>query len=491
MESDEQRIRGNYGGAARNPGETVALPGACKFGQCNNWLRLMFILMMFAAGYEVYGQPGTLDPAFNAGFGVDLAIYSVAIQTNGQILIAGDFTSVDDTNRINVARLNAGGDRDDGFDPGSAMGGSFPFVNAVAIQPSGKVLVGGSFTNTAATNFSRLNTNGVLDGTFSALADDTVNAIVMQTNGSCVVGGFFTHFNGQSRTGIARVDSNGVLDNTFHPTLTGGFSSIYALALQGDGKILIGGSFTNVNGSARTNIARLNSDGTTDANFKPVSVSGGQFSLPVFYALAIDAQGRVVGGGDFASVNGLVRTNLARFNNDGSLDTNFLATGADFPINSIAAQTDGKVLAGGYFNTVNGVTQNYITRLNANGTLDASFNAGGDGASDVIYSVVLQPDGKILLGGAFSDYDTMPNYGIARLLNSTDGPPLFNPVFSNNVFSVSVSTIAGKSYTLQYKNALSDSMWSSLPAVAGDGTIKILTDSSATVSRRFYRAQVQ
>ena len=236
---------------------------------------------------------------------------------------------------------------------------------------------------------------------------------------------------------------------------------------------------------------RLNTDGTTDGSFKPVSVGGGQLSPAVFYALAIDAQGRVVGGGDFASVNGLVRTNLARFNSDGSLDTNFFA-GTDFPVTSVAAQTDGKILIGGYFNTVNGTTQNYITRLNSNGSLDGGFNMGGGGASDVIYSVTLQPDGKILIGGAFTEYDSMTSYGIARLLNTVGGPPpLFNPFFSNNVFGVSVSTVAGKSYTLQFKNALSDSTWTSLPAVPGDGTIKALTDPSATVGRRFYRAQVQ
>jgi len=454
---------------------------------------LLFTFSAFLLPQQLHAQSGTLEDTntFNPGFGVDLAVYSIAIQTNGQILIGGDFTSFDNTNRVNVARLNANGSLDDGFDPSAAFGGSFPYVNTVALQASGSVLVGGSFTNSAATNFARLNPNGVLDTTFTMVADDTVNAVVVQTNGSSLIGGFFTHLNGQARTGIARVDSNGVLDMGFHPTISGGFSAVYSLALQGDGKILIGGSFTNINGSARTNIARLNTDGTTDGSFKPVSVGGGQLSPAVFYALALDAQGRVVGGGDFASVNGLVRTNLARFNSDGSLDTNFFA-GTDFSVTSVAAQTDGKILIGGYFNTVNGTTQNYITRLNSNGSLDGGFNMGGGGASDVIYSIALQPDGKILIGGAFTEYDSMTSYGIARLLNTVGGPPpLFNPFFSNNVFGVSISTVAGKSYTLQFKNALSDSTWTSLPAVPGDGTIKALTDPSATVSRRFYRAQVQ
>ena len=451
----------------------------------------LFTAFLFMFSALVHAQSGMLDTnTFNSGDGVDLSVRSIAIQTNGQIVIAGDFFSFNDTNRINLARLNPGGSLDVSFDPNAALDGYNPYVYSVAVQSNGQILVGGSFTNSAATNFARLGTNGTLDATFTTVADDTVNAVVIQTNGSILIGGLFTHVNGRARTAIARVDSGGMLDLGFSPNISGGSSALYALALQGDGKILIGGSFTNLNVTARTNFARLNSDGTTDAGFKPVSVGGGQFSLPAFYALAIDAQGRVVVGGDFASVNSLARTNLARFNSDGSLDTNFSA-GTDFPVTSIAAQSDGKILIGGYFNTVNGTAQNYIARLNSNGSLDADFNTGGTGASDVIYSIALQPDGKVLIGGAFTEYNSVTSYGIARLLNTVGGPPIFNPFFSNNVFGVSVSTIAGKSYVLQYKNALSDSMWSSLPAVAGDGTIKVLTDSSATVSRRFYRVQVQ
>jgi len=438
-------------------------------------------------------QSGAIDPLFDPGTGVDLAVYSIAIQPNSQILIGGNFTSFDDVERVNIARLAASGSRDDTFAPGTAVDGSFPYVNAVALQPTGKVLLGGGFTNTASTNLTRLNANGNLDSGFKMVVDDSVNAIAVLADGSILIGGFFTHVNGQARTGIARLDSTGAVDLGFNPTLFGGFAAVYSLAVQGDGKILVGGSFTNVSNSLRTNIARLNTNGTLDATFKPVAVGGGQLSPAVFYSLALDAQGHVVVGGDFTSVNGSVRTNLARFTSDGSLDSGFnAAAGTDFPVNSVALEPYGKILVAGYFNVVNGVGNNYIARLHSDGRLDSSFNAGS-GASDVVYSVALQPDGKILVGGAFIDFNGSFLSGIARLQNlvTVSPPQLVNPVFSNHVFTVSVPTFTGKSYVLQFKNSLSDSSGTSLSPVAGDGTLKALTDPSATVPGRLYRVAVQ
>src|SRR6266571_3448637 len=463
----------------------VGWPNGCG----STILPRLFSIFLLLPPLFLRAQPGALDKSFDPGTGVDQSVYSIVVQTNGSILIAGNFTSFNTAPRTNIARLYPGGSGDPGFDPGPASGGSFPYVNALGLQADGMVLLGGSFTNAAATNLARLNTNGTLDTSFTSQADDTVNALVVQTNGSVVIGGFFTHVNGRARTGIARLGANGVLDLNFNLSLSGGFATVYALALQPDGEIVLGGSFTNVNSTARTNIARLLADGTLDANFKPVSVGGGQLSPAAIYALAVDGKGRVLAGGDFTSVNGLVRTNLVRLNGDGSLDTNFYAAaGTDFAVNSLAVQSDDKVLMGGYFDLVNGVSRNYIARLNADGRLDTTFEPGS-GASDVVYSVALQSDGKVLIGGAFTDFDGTARNGIARLI--MPGPQLVNSILSNNVFKVSVDTVNGKNYTLEYKNSLADSDWTALPVVPGDGTVKMLMDSSATDSHRFYRVEVQ
>jgi len=305
-----------------------------------------------------------VDLSFDPGTGVDSLVYSIAVQTDGKVLIGGDFTTFDGAARTNVARLNSNGSRDATFDPNPGAGESFTYVNAVALQSSGKVLLGGSFTSVGGaprTNLARLNANGSLDGSFTAETDDTITAIAVQTNGAILVGGFFAQAIHTPRIGIARLGVDGVLDATFNPVLGGNpFSTVFALAVQGDGKILVGGWFTSVNGTPTTNLARLNVNGTVDGTLKPVSIAGGQLSSAI-YALAVDGQGKVLAGGDFSTVNGAARRNLVRLKSDGTPDAGFSpAAGTDFAVNSIAAQSDAKVLLGGFFTEVNGAARNYI-----------------------------------------------------------------------------------------------------------------------------------
>jgi len=293
--------------------------------------------------------------------------------------------------------------------------------------------------------------------------------------------------------GFARLNADGTLDTQFNPGVAGDpFATVFAIAVQSDGRIVVGGSFNSINGAARTNLARLNAGGILDTNFNPGAIVGGQLSSAV-YAVAVDGLGKVLVGGDFTSVNGSAHTNLARLNTNGTLDTSFNpAAGTDYAVNSIVVQTDGKVLLGGFFTQVNGRGRNCIARLNADGTLDTGFDPGS-GADAVIYSVALQADGKVLIGGGFTSFNGTPRGGIARLQNTitVPAPQLVNPVLSNGVFKVSLATVGGRSYFLEFKDALTGSTWTGLPAVQGDGTLKTLIDPSATGPRRFYRVRIE
>src|SRR6266511_3930907 len=156
-------------------------------------LAVLLRLAVMAPGLEA--QSGALDTSFDPGTGVDQLIYSIAVQDDGKILVGGDFTSFDGTPRTNIARLNVDGSLDTSFDPGPGVGGPFPYVNAVAVLPDRKVILGGSFASVGGSprsNLARLNSTGGLDGTFMAQTDDTVNAVMVETNGSVVLGGFFT-----------------------------------------------------------------------------------------------------------------------------------------------------------------------------------------------------------------------------------------------------------------------------------------------------------
>jgi uncharacterized delta-60 repeat protein len=198
-------------------------------------------------------------------------------------------------------------------------------------------------------------------------------------------------------------------DPGFNP---GAGSDVYSLAVQADGKILVGGYFTTLGGKTRNYIGRLNADGTVDSGFNP-GANG------TVYSLAVQADGEILVGGNFTTLGGQTRNYIGRLNADanGTVDSGF-NPGASSDVYSLAVQADGKILVGGYFTTLGGQTRNYIGRLNAdaNGTVDSGFNPG---ASSDVYSLAVQADGKILVGGYFTTLGGQTRNCIGRLYNTT------------------------------------------------------------------------
>ena len=129
--------------------------------------------------------------------------------------------------------------------------------------------------------------------------------------------------------------------------------------MQADGKILVGGDFTSVGGQTRNNIARLNPDGSLDASFDP----NASFFVE---ALAVQADGKILVVGLFSSIGGQTRNGIARLNSDGSLDANF-DPNANGQVHAVAVQADGKILVGGDFTSIGGQTRNRIARLTTTG----------------------------------------------------------------------------------------------------------------------------
>ncbi len=353
-------------------------------------------------------QPdGDLDQAFIPGTGPNGRVYAIALQPgDGKILIAGDFTSYNGTSINRVARLNTDGSLDTSFNPGVGVaisdGSSDPHVYTLAIQSNGQVLIGGHFDsyNGSPRNYiARLNSNGQLDGGFVPVTEvhADVFKIAVQTDGNILVGG----------DNILRLNNLGAVDTTFTGSTN---NSVHDLAIQpADGKILIGGNFSTVKGTGRAGIARLNSDGTLDTTFNPGSGIG--TSGVVVAAIALQADGKILIGGNFNSYNGTLRNKIARLNSNGSLDGTFnpgtgLSGSTDF-VHALVSQPDGRILIGGYLSSYNGTALSHLGRLNYNGSLETSFYARTDEEVDAI---VLQPDAKIIIGGDFTGY-------IARLLN--------------------------------------------------------------------------
>jgi uncharacterized delta-60 repeat protein len=330
-------------------------------------------------------------------------VRAFAVQADGKILVGGFFTSIGGQTRNRIALLNPDGSLDASFDPNANQG-----VFAVPVQADGKILVGGYFTSMGGqtrNGIARLNPDGSLDTSFDPNANSDVRPIAVQADGKILVGGSFSSIGGQTRKCIARLNPDGSLDATFDPNVTDttGTGAVFAVAVQADGKILVGGVFTSIGGQTRNNIARLNPDGSLDAAFDP----NANFFVE---ALAVQADGKILVGGLFSSIGGQTRNGIARLNSDGLLDASF-DPNANGQVHALAVQADGKILVGGFI-SIGGQTFNGIARLNSDGSLDASFDPN---ANDFVFAVAVQADGKILVGGDFTSIGGQPRNRIARL----------------------------------------------------------------------------
>ncbi len=313
------------------------------------------------------------------------------------------------------------GSVDASFNPTVTDPGAVP--NAIVVQQDGKIIVGGVFPFVGGVEHScivRLNADGSTDASFNAQADAEVSALALQSDGKILLGGYFGKVNGTARAGIARLNADGTLDTTFDPGSGAGTSNAFlaaliavkAIGVQGDGKIVIGGTFDQFNGVTHSGLARLNSDGSLDSSFASVVTENEvQDNQVTVRAVVIQPNGKIVFGGGFETVNGSAFTNLARLNSDGTLDPAFVSQGPDSlgsinyaNVTSIALQGDGKIVVVGAFGSAHGTARKSVARFNTDGSLDPAFNASAAFTYDVwgANDVVVQSDGKIIISGGFS-----------------------------------------------------------------------------------------
>lgn len=364
------------------------------------------------------GTCSQLEQEFNPDVSVAnfWGVNCMAVQPDGRILVGGDFGSIGGVVRSGIARLNPDGSVDPDFNPNPSLNGS---VYGMAVQPDGKIILVGSFIAKPGGTFggggfhvdiTRLNQDGSYDTGFTpghvdgTGLEELVRSVAVQPDGKILIGGSFTSIDGIARNNAARLNADGTLDAGFNPNLN---NRAFGVAVQPDGKSLVWGEFTNVGGVTRNRIARLNVDGTLDAGFNPNAGSGGVMSLVTL------PDGKILAGGGFNTIGGVSRSYIARLHPNGSVDTGFNAN-AGAVVYSIAVQADGKILTGGYFTEMGGVTRKRMARLHADGTLDPVFNPD---ANDGVHAIAIQPDGRILIGGKFSTISGITRNGLARLPN--------------------------------------------------------------------------
>lgn len=421
----------------------------------------------------------TVDTTFQPGSGADAEVRALAVQADGKMIIGGDLTSYNGIGIGRVVRLNVDGSIDNTFNTGT---GANSAVLSIALQPDGRILLAGTFTdfNGAAVGcLVRLNSDGSVDATFNAISgpNSAVLASAALASGQVIIGGAFTAY-GQSSVGrLARLNNDASLDMTFQSTI-GANDTVHAIVIQPDGKVLIAGSFTSYNGTARSRIARLNSDGTLDVTFNPGTGANARI-----VAMALRPDGRIAIAGDFSNYNGFARSRLACLNSNGTLDTGFdPGTSVNNAILAIAALPDNKILIGGMFTSYNTVPFIRLGCVNTNGTGDMTFMPGtsvitvrtiavrsdgrimlggaglqrrhADGTADPsfvastlnqqVQCLLLQADGSIIIGGSFTEQGALSRSGIAMLEANGASSTAFDPVggFQGGSPSMMVRTIA-------------------------------------------------
>jgi uncharacterized delta-60 repeat protein len=323
---------------------------------------------------------------------------------------------------------------DDSFESGTGfnIGGQ---VYVIKRQNDDKYVVGGSFTSyngTSANKIIRLNPNGSIDSIFSTGTgfDGNVETIEIQSDGKIIVGGRFTQYDGSSPfyTRMIRLNSNGSIDTTFLLNLgTINFLTekvITSIVVNSSGRIYVSGSFYNVQGNSRRQIVRLLSTGIIDTTFNPGSGFNGSSQVLV-KTLKLQSDGKILAGGNFTTYDGVNRRKIVRILTNGSADTtNFSGTG--FPsneiieINSIDIQSDGSIVAGGNFTMFNSFPAKNIIRFSSSCVLDTPFlsNSAAVNLDQPIRKLIVNGN-DIFVSGNFNNYSKVVKFDLDGTLDDS------------------------------------------------------------------------
>ncbi|MCF7835294.1 delta-60 repeat domain-containing protein, partial [Candidatus Gracilibacteria bacterium] len=328
---------------------------------------------------------------------------------------------------------------------------------------------------TTYNNIVRLRPDGTVDTNFNVGNgfNNDVYAIYIQNNGEILVGGNFTSYKGSGCNYIVRLRSDGAIESTFYNSIGNGFNGpVKTIDVQSDGKILVGGAFSQFNSSSYNNIVRLASDGHIDNTF----MVGGGFNGSV-YSIDIDPTNKILVGGAFTLYSGDHFNRITRLQSDGLADPGFnnfgnaFNGGSDFVNSVLFNQYNGKILVGGYFSSYDGNSSNNIVSIENDGSYDSNFSVG-NGFSNYVNYLTLQSDEKILVGGSFTTYDGDPSRGIARLMGTytpggQGGSFTGTFVINNNAatttsqsVTLNMSTTPAATY-MRFQNDVTTGSWSS------------------------------
>ncbi len=362
---------------------------------------------------------GTIDTSFVIGNGFDDVVFKTIIQPDGKIIVGGNFNDYNGTETYYIARLNSDGSIDSSFNTGAYLN---DIVKSVDLLPDGRILVGGQFTSFNGNNsnyFIVLNSDGTINKQFVNGFDDWVLTTKVQSDGKILVGGRFNNFDGNSSSGIVRLNSDFTIDTSFNVGIGFNNGDAYSIVILSDGNILVGGVFSQYNGLSCNNIVLLSPTGSI------VNTFGNGFNGRV-QKITVQNDGKFLIGGQFNEYNGTTGR-MIRLTSTFLIDRTFNFSDHIF---DMYEQNDGRIIVVGKFTQYDGYDVDYIARLNPSGTIDGSFYVPNPiNFDDWKNWVNLLPNGSILVGGQFNNYDGQ-NYNRLIALNNDESTYQYQYVYS-------------------------------------------------------------
>lgn len=371
-----------------------------------------FLVLLFVPFQTVlFAQQGKVDNTFNVvddgefGDGFNAPVRTLQIQRDGNLIVGGDFLSLNGIPVSYLTRLNPDGSIDETFNTGTGFNGK---IYSSFLQTDGKIIVGGSFTAYNGINVGRiirLNPDGSYDTSFNTTIGATtgiVYDIASQLDGKFIIVGSFTKYNGTTVNRVVRLLPNGSLDTSFI-TNSGSALLISHVKVLTSGKVILTGNFTTFNNTPANRIIRLNSDGSYDATFN----SGSGFDDDV-KAIALQTDGKIIVGGNFTTYDSVTANRIIRLNEDGSKDDSFI-TGTGFNKNGVEVikiDENGDVMVGGSFTGFyNNTATTRLIFLNSDGTIKPDFDIGLGPASASVFALEFDEEGSCFAGGSFSVFN--------------------------------------------------------------------------------------
>ncbi|MBL7850121.1 MAG: VCBS repeat-containing protein [Cyclobacteriaceae bacterium] len=370
---------------------------------------------------------GDLDATFAPLISVPSFFYGVDVQSTGKIITSTSYTIENSIVTSGVLRFNADGSRDNSFASNTHDG-------LFLVLPDDRIIA--TYADGTYTYPIRLDANGNEDAAFNANVTQyysgNITALARQPDDKILVAA--TAFN--TPPFVERFNTDGTSDGL----LAGADGlDLYVIKVQSDGHILLGGQFPG-------GITRLDPTGAVDPTFSVIGASD------YVTDIALQTDGKILVAGAFPFFDDLPHYGIVRLNTDGSIDNSFTALGITdlYDLGSsvfkIIIQPDDKIILAGSFLGINGTERKNLVRLNPDGTVDCAFNPGVS-SDAAIQGIALQSDGKILITGSFTSYESTTRNGLARVNGGVGGPPTitsFNPASGK---TGEVITITGTNFS--------------------------------------------